>query len=330
MAVRPKGWIKSWNPTGETRVLAERCKAILTQMHDDDLLETSNRKVYYELGVRYGYPKTDPFYDKVNETLTLMRRAGWIPMIGWLHDVGATAPSDWWWKSAEQFRRVVGSMAEQFELDRQRGQRVRQMVWTESAGLIGAANKAAKQYSVPVVSGARQDSLAHKATVAKFILDNSDEKTDRWIIWHIGDYDGQGCNIFDTLAEDLPLLVYDMDPKLTSWPCNGAWPTIELRRLGLVPEHIERFGLEDAQRPPKPKPMDVKYGFCTRKKIGSTWVLDEVLKFCCEADALPLPAVVGMVEEAIQSHMDYDLYRQVLEDENRERLAVTKQQDDSC
>jgi hypothetical protein len=130
-------------------------------------------------------------------------KAGITPR-DWLVDNTLPNKTSSGYDSIDQVLGTIRYIRDSYQRDRQGGQSIRLMLWCESSGLVGAIRKYSRSFSVPVWTGARQDSLNLKMRVAQKIVDSG--HPDR-VIGHIADHDGKGHEIFDTLKKDVPALV---------------------------------------------------------------------------------------------------------------------------
>lgn len=95
----------------------------------------------------------------------------------------------------------------------------------------------ADAYSIPVVCGGRQDSYDTRAQVAEYILKRGADKH----ILHIGDFDGLGLCICNTLIETIPDLMAGWDGMTGS--SNGL-PIVTFERFPLSDmDQIREIGL---------------------------------------------------------------------------------------
>ena len=262
-------------------------------------MPTGNRSIFYKL-IDYGYPKCDKFYgNTLTDALTNARRARnseWFIDYRELVDDGAQMGNPWWWSNPDDLVGYVTDMVTNYEEDRQAGNCLRQLVWVEAMGLVAAVRAGADPYSVRVISSGGQDTSYPRMQIAHEIADSGVP----WIIHHIGDYDGQGCSIYDVLTEDIPALVEGL-----------GGPEVVVRRLAVHPEQVNQMGL--ATRKAKGSKLDVKYG----------------ISMACEAESIPLDVLRGMVSDAIRSESNPRLIGKVkisenmARDELRERLRVS-------
>lgn len=292
MSERPKGWVSTWRPQTKSRDRITDVKEILSDFDGADLLPTTVRAVYYKMVTR-GHPKTDSFYESLKDLLNMMRRylgehkeyniPSW-----WITDFNCIQGNPWWDESPVGFFQGVRESAENYEESRLSGQTLNIMVWVEAAGFVAACRNACDPYSVPVISGGGQDSTSLRMAIATRIF-TSDKPA---LIFHIGDYDGQGLTIFETLRDDLPLL---------------SLRPVEVRRLAVIDlDQAADMGLATRPANTSKKSQDHKRGITT----------------ACEAEAIDLKVLHDMIETAIRNEIDLDIYEACLRKEEINRKKV--------
>lgn len=293
-------WNPGWKPRGDSKLRAEVAMQFFIDLKNEGLLPIKNRTVFYHLVVKHLIDKTENGYEVVNKLLTNMRSAGWIPPTGYLLDVGATPPEAWWYSGPDHVKDLTQSIVNGYTIDRQTGQDWRMLFWLESSGHMMAVKSVADRYSISVVTNSRQDSFSLKADVARYILE-SGSKT---MICHIGDYDGQGLNIFETIENDIPELVYGWNAMHgTAYETPSVFATrLALKDLG----QVRALGLEEALGIAKPTDMNRKYG------ITQT----------CEADAIPPQVVRDMALDAIATNLNRSAYAGMLLQERQQRRSL--------
>lgn len=238
------------------------------------------RQVFYRLVGNYGYDKTEKAYIRLCETMNRARRARMVSFDA-IRDDGVTRLDRVGWRDIYDCWSAIKNTANRYTIDRQHEQPRRVVVWCEAAGMAPQLQRAGRQYSVPVYSSGGFDSVTVKHDMA---LKFAERPT---LVLHVGDHDPSGVHVYGSLDEDITAFAEDM----------GASP--EFSRVAVLPEHVDEYDLLTAP----PKPSD-------RRAFSGVTV---------QAEALPPDVLAGLVERAITSNLDRDLYEQALEVEQAER-----------
>lgn len=268
-----------WKPRSKTALLVSEVKSILDEYRS--FLPMTIRQIFYRLVATTGYEKTEKGYSRLCETLNRARRARLISFDA-IRDDGFHRSGFLGWEDVDEAKASLREQALQYTVDRQRGQESHLVVWCEARGMVPQLEKIAMRYSVPVYSSGGFDSVTVKHDIAhEFSI------YDHVKVLHIGDHDPSGVHVFGSLDEDVSefLVAYGGDA--------------EFIRLAVTPEHIEELGLPTAP----PKATD------RRSFSGMT----------CQAEALPPDTLARILEDAITSRIDLELYDQVLREEDDER-----------
>ena len=289
------GYIREWSPHKKTRTMIAQIQEIMSEWEAEKVTPVKNRTLYYKVNAIHGYPKTEAFYQNtINPLLTKMRRCDpdYLPefWLDWelLIDLGAIPPDAWFYASPAQFWRSVKAQAEDYETDPLGGQSRRFVIWMEAGGLIAAAQQGVERFGVPVATGGRQDSYYMKRKAAEWISLQKVPVT----VFHIGDYDGSGIEIFNNLAEDIPALVSEISNV-----------EVDFVRLGVNSTHVSEGGqLHSSRRDPKGTPADIRQGFNDKRK--------KALHSACEAEAFDPIDIRTMVGKAIESCIDMEIFEE--------------------
>jgi hypothetical protein len=319
MSKRPRGPLDGWQPT------TTRQKGILTdliarfeQHRDEDTLPRGPRGIFYDLrpngmgnGITYRKPDSkhpvksfrpmEAHPDAVQEVLVLARRAGIIEE-DWVADTRAPdAMGGGGWDDADQLATYlvesIETAAEDFRLDPQRFQPLYIEVLCEAEDLQPRLHRHARDYRVPVNSGAGFGGLKGKIEFAERAI-RRDVPT---VVLDIGDRDAHGEYIYLAAAEDAVAwaggagMVLEVGASLDDVKAcveaNRERPCLIFYRLALTTEQAEDLDLLDA---------DGK----------------------AEADAIPVRTLDGWLTDAIE-HLQDSAGREAFEakqEAERERL----------
>ncbi len=153
-----------WQPHRATVDLLGKVQTVLAEYQE--YLPLTLRQVFYRLVGAHGFGKTEPAYARLGEHLNRARRAGLIAF-GAIRDDGITLAEPSEWDSAEQLVRTFIAEAQQFRLDRQRGQPTWLIFAVEAAGMLPQVQRIADPYGIAVHSSGGFDSLTAKHDLAK-------------------------------------------------------------------------------------------------------------------------------------------------------------------
>lgn len=274
---RPRGYV-DWHPQAKTTVLLEQVHAVLTEYRAH--LPLTLRQVFYRLVGKYGYPKTERDYKALGEVLNRARRAHLIDFAA-IRDDGMTRLDDVGWTDADDCRDAIRSTANDYHIDRQRGQARRVVLWCEAAGMAPQLERVGRPYSVPVYSSGGFDSVTVKHDMAETFAERPT------LVLHVGDHDPSGVHIYGSLVADILAFGEDL----------GA--DVEFSRLAVLPAHIEQFNLPTAP----PKATD------HRAFTGQT----------VQAEALPPDVLADLILTGITTSLDMAAYGRALNEEAAER-----------
>jgi hypothetical protein len=272
-----------WAPRGATLELLEQVRAVLAEY--EDYLPLTIRQIFYRLVGVHEYEKTEKAYARLCEHLNRARRAHLIPMDA-IRDDGGVISEPNGWESAEQFTRTVRAMAANFKLDHSAGQKSRQVVICEAAGMVPQLERVAHPLGATVMSGGGFDSLTDKHKFAAELAGHGRPTQ----VLHIGDHDPSGAHMFLAILEDIEAFTRELGGNVT------------FTRLAVTREQIARHDL-----PTAPKKSTDKRAF-----RGTT----------CQAEALAPDVLAGILRAAIEERIDRRIYERVLRQERTVRREL--------
>lgn len=245
------------------------------------------RQVYYQCTVKGVVPKTDAGYRKVQQQMTVMRRAGTLPY-NWVADSSRYALRA---RTYSDLPSALGEMQRYYRRDLWQAQHTHVEVWVEKKALIGVLHPVCDEFGVSLFPCGGYSSISFVVEAAEQLRDLDKQIT----IYHLGDFDYDGVHAAHTLENELRR--------------HGA--QFEFRRLALTWEQVQSYAL-----PTRPQKKN-----STRKK----WFIERYGNLpACELDALPPDRLREMVHNAITQHIDpYEWERlQTIEAEERQTLAT--------
>ncbi|MGE3782056.1 MAG: hypothetical protein AB7H71_04860 [Alphaproteobacteria bacterium] len=240
------------------------------------------RQVFYQTSVRGIVEKSETGYNKVQNDLVLMRRAGELPY-NWLSD------STRWQRKPRSFNGAEDALRETARLYRKALWAEADCyveVWIEKDALAGVLYPITSMYDVPLMVARGYASLSFLQSAAEYI-DEIDVPT---YVYHLGDYDPSGVDAGEKIDETLRELAPDAE--------------IHFERIAVTPEQIRHWRL-----PTRPtKTSDTR-----AKGFGEISV---------ELDAIEPARLRRPVEVAIESHLPAHQYEVLKAAEESERSLL--------
>jgi hypothetical protein len=296
---RPRGYA-SWRPQRESRILIGQVNEVLTAYQD--FLPLTVRQIFYRLVASFGYPKDENAYERLGDKVNRARRARLIPF-DVIRDDTLISYSSPWYDGQEAFWDEVGRQIKSYRTDRQAGQRQWMPLWCEAAGMGPQLDRVAREYSVPVFSGTGTASL----TGVRHVVDGALAREVPTVLLHVGDFDPYGESIFNALAEDA--IAFLEEDRII------GTQRIEPVRVALTDAEVRSFGLPtQATKPPKRKSK-------AHETIRKRWIRRYGDR-TCQLEALAPDDLAKVVRQEIESHLDLDLRRRRVEQEERDRVAM--------
>jgi hypothetical protein len=274
-----------WTPRASTEQLLAQVDLVLAEYVDH--LPLTLRQIFYRLVEAYAYEKTEQAYERLCEHLNRARRAQRISMEV-IRDDGGTIITPPSWASAEEFLETVRYRAGQFRLDRTLGQKSRQVVICEAAGMAPQLGRICDPFGITVMSGGGFDSLTDKHSFAAALTQEGRPVE----VLHIGDHDPSGVSMFLAFLEDVEAFTRDLGGDAT------------FTRLAVTPEQIATYDLPTAP----PKESD------NRAFAGTT----------CQAEALAPDVLGNILLHAIEERLDRRAYERVLRREQKIRRELNQ------
>jgi hypothetical protein len=288
---RPRGYA-AWKPQKKTRVLLGQVDDVLAEYRR--YLPLTIRQIFYRLVGAHGYPKDENAYDRLCEKLNRARRAKLISFRA-IRDDGVSVIASRWFSGEADFWDDTARRIRNYERDKQAGQRHYVELWCEAQGMMPQLARVADRYSVKVYSCGGFTSLS----AVKDVVDRAERRARPTVFLHVGDYDPSGESIFDAMTEDAAAFLA-ADRLLAT---SRFIPV----RVALTAEQIDEHNLPTAP----PKDTDSR---------SSTWEGDGT----CQLEALPPDVLADVVDDAVRSWFDLDLYDEQLEMQEEERTQMLR------
>ncbi|HSW43081.1 MAG TPA: hypothetical protein VLM76_11285 [Patescibacteria group bacterium] len=268
------------------------------------------RQLYYALVSTGALVKTDAAYGKLKRVMTALREDGSVPW-DWLVDHTRSVFQSRTWSGIEG---LLADSARLYRRDLMRSQEVAVQLWAESDSIGSVIAPVADRYCIPTFIGRGYSARGYLWSAARDAV-AAHQADKEVVILHVGDFDPSGLDIFRDVEETIRTYVGAITLTVSVAALReGArgegvieeltdWLIVE--RLALTADQIEEYGLP--ARPPKSS--DAR----TAKFTGAGSV---------EVEALPVDALLAIVEDAILDHIDEDALNAVKLAEASEREIV--------
>jgi hypothetical protein len=299
MAGRVKGFAP-WKPQKRTEPLVMDIEAVLEEYRE--YLPMTVRQVFYRL-VGKGYPKTENFYENVQEKCNRARRCGRISFRAIRDDgVSRLGGETLTYASPEEYYADYDELYNAYERSWHADQPAYIQVLCEAAGMVPMLERAIERYRVPVASSSGFDSLTVKHDLFRDALRRYEEYEQPTILLHLGDHDPSGVSVYESMAEDLEAFCDDSE--------EAGEGLIEVRRVALTPGQITALGI--ATTPDEIKPSDSR----------SRSFIERGLEPAAQLEAIPPDTLSAVVRQAVESTLDLDVLRASQEQERVEYSEV--------
>ena len=293
------------------------------------------RQLYYALISVGAIAKVETAYGKLKRVMRDLREDGSVPWERLVDHTRSVFKARTW----EGIEGLLADSARLYRRDLMRQQGVAVQLWAESDSIGSVIAQTADRYTIPTFIGRGYSARGYLWAAARDAV-AAHQAGKKVVILHVGDHDPSGEDIFRDVEETLRLYALTIDwaarvifsgtsagsvsevrrslegevrayggslgEELRGWT---RW--LDVERLALTPEQVDEYSLP--VRPPKSS--DVR----TAKFTGAGAV---------EVEALPVEALLGIVEDAILKRIDPEALRtaKVAEQSEREiakRIAAT-------
>jgi hypothetical protein len=255
--------------------MATRRRRIFEIVRDDQPMTV--RQVYYQAVVHGIVGKDESDYDKIQDILTDLRRAGVIPF-EWIIDEGRFARQPY---CVEGIPQALNDTRRDYRKDPWQDVDEFVQIWVEKNALVGVLQPVTDEYDVALMAAVGYSSISflHEAAVRLASIEHP------IYIYHLGDLDPSGVQAAEAIEKDL----------------RGFAPDayIHFERIAITPEQIVDLGLQAALRPSKQK--DTRYRWFL-DKYRDVAVL-EGGRQSCELDAIRPTDLRDMVRTVIERHL---------------------------
>jgi hypothetical protein len=301
MAGRAKGFA----PLGlDKKITRERLAAVEEVLEEyRSYLPLTVRQVFYRL-VGKGYPKTENFYDSIQEFCNRARRGGHIRFSA-IRDDGVSrqgGETSLCYESPQEYYASEEELYNHYHRSWHADQPAYVAVLCEAAGMVPMLEHAVGDYRVEVASSSGFDSLTVKHDLFEDALGRYEDFGQETILLHLGDHDPSGVSVYESMEEDLEAFCGDYD--------EATGDLIEVRRVALTPGQIADLGITTT--PDEIKPSDSR----------SRSFIARGLEPAAQLEAIPPDTLSAVVRQAVESTLDLDVLRASREQERLERDQV--------
>jgi len=306
------------------------------------------RQLYYQMVARDFIPNHDKVYKKIGNIIADARLAGWIDWWAIIDRNRSSYKTRDWGSPNDALKSLLNS----YNTDKCRTQPTHIELWTEKDAITGVVNPICAKYDVRLVvnkgHGSWSSFFESFERFKKILADGKKIK-----ILYLGDHDPSGLHMIediegrmklmlscnDAVYDDLNHLIWDKGHGLTDLGedlfhmYNYDYETkgmlvydhesdkhflnfyralveeyFEVIPIGITLEQIERLNL-----PPNPAKISDPRAAGYIEKFGpQSW----------EVDALPLDELETLVEDSFQEHLDMDLWKKCLEEEQENKSEL--------
>jgi hypothetical protein len=303
MAGRVKGFA-SWKPQRRTEPLLLDIEAVLEEYAE--YLPMTVRQVFYRL-VGKGHPKTEDFYNSVQDKCNRARRCGRISFASIRDDgVSRQGGESLTYESPREYYEEHEALSNSYERSWHADQPAYVAVLCEAAGMVPMLERAVRPYRVSVASSSGFDSLTAKHDLFRAALRRYEEYGQHTVLLHFGDHDPSGVSVYESMSEDLEGFCAD----------RGTDGLVEVRRVALTPQQITTLGV--ATTPDEIKPTD------SRAKV----FIERGLEPAAQLEAIPPDTLSTVARQAVESTVELEVLAESRERERAERAEVQDKLDE--
>jgi hypothetical protein len=279
------------------------------------------RQMYYQFVARDLLPNSDKSYKRLGDIISDARLAGYLDW-DFIVDRTRNLRSNSHWANPAS---IIRSAAQSFAQDKWAEQETYVEVWIEKDALVGVLDSVCPANDVPFFSCRGYTSQSEVWNAAQR-LGEKIQAGKQVIIIHLGDHDPSGIDmsrdIEDRLRQFLNYDIYGVrfDPK-APWGRYDERNEVEyvedqidesltIDRIALNMDQVQTYN-----PPPNPaKLTDARATKYIARHGPSSW----------ELDALDPATLVGLIQIAIDSYKDDDVWQDAVAREERERLIITQ------
>lgn len=252
------------------------------------------RQLYYQFVSRDIIPNNQKQYNNLGVLINNARLAG---LLDWysIEDRTRNIRNSFHWQDP---KRLLNSAVRQFDIDKWAGQRTYVEVWVEKDALVEVVGNSASKYDVPYFSCRGYVSQSEMWSASERIKNKLYYEHEKAVIIHLGDHDPSGKDMTRDIDERLKMFLSR----------EGLEENIEVERVALEMEQILKFN-------PPPNPAKL-----TDSRCGG--YISEYGDMSWELDALEPRALDDIICSAILEHLDLELFREKVDEEQEIKRSL--------
>jgi len=276
-------------------------------------LDLTLRQAYYRLVAAGAIPNTEQSYKRVGGIINQARLAG---RLDWDHIVDRTrnmrANSHW-----DTPADIIDSAARSYAEDKWDRQGTRVEVWVEKDALVGVLQAVCPDNDVAYFSCRGYTSQSEIWGAAQR-LGEYIERGQNVVVIHLGDHDPSGIDMSRDIEDRLRMFIaqdqFGAPPASSTDDYKDAYlldteDVLTIERIALNMDQVLRY-----DPPPNPtKITDSRAGGYINRFGQSSW----------ELDALEPQTLIDLIQDAVDSHKDPELWDEAVAAEEGQRAVLT-------
>lgn len=292
-------------------------------------LRLTLRQLYYQLVTKNLIVNEEKSYKRLGKAVSTGRLAG---LLDWdaIEDRGRVPKRHPQWKNV---RSIVEAALHSYRLPRLEGQKTYVELWVEKEALAGVLEPIAERFHIVLMvnKGYSSQSAMYQAACRIDEACREQNKAGKEgriisnpVILYLGDFDPSGEDMVRDISDRLNMFlegykVEDDTPYEYSSPTG--WNTeycgsleVEVEKIAITKDQIQVYN-----PPPNPaKLSDSRAKAFIAEHGASSW----------EVDALPPAVLEQIVVDAVESYLDMDLVKEIIEREKEDKKLLRKAAND--
>lgn len=296
------GTVRYWQDDKET--ICDHIKQIVAEYRADGLTLTL-RQLHYQLVTKNWIINHDTAYKKLGTILDDLRYSGEIDWNA-IEDRGRVPYLPYWVLDVDD---AIQDTVKNYRLNLQEGQENHVEVWTEKDALSGILRRVTHPYHVRlVVNKGYTSSTAIYSAYQRFVEAMRNDQN--IVVLYFGDHDPSGLDMVRDIRERLEFMFSNGDNYSDLFEFSDISSRFRIVHIGLTKTQIRRYN-----PPPNPTKLTDTRAAKYIQDHGRT---------CWEVDALNPRTLISIVEEQIQRNIDMDLYKEQLQQQEKDIQSIKK------
>lgn len=269
----------------------------IIEEYTDQGYDMTLRQIYYQMVARSYIPNNQAEYNKLGSLLNDARLAGLLDWNAIIDRTRMLRQNPHWNNASE----IISACADQFEIDKWKGQLYRPEVWVEKDALIGVVQSVCNRLDIPCFSCRGYTSQTEMWNASQRLLRHIKRGAIPYIL-HFGDHDPSGIDMSRDIEERLAMFI-GPDKK------NNE-PFFKFERLALNWEQIQEYS-------PPENPAKITDSRAEKyiDRFGtSSW----------ELDALEPSVIDDLISSFVNGIIDKDRYEKMKAQELEKKDVLVK------